>query len=112
MKTSEIIGLAHDYIEEHGWCQNSLQNKEGKVCLEGAVVKVIGGRITKDGLGFACKDMESHLRVNEAFDAVMEALGGEDLLSIPAYNDAETTTKQDVLTLLEKTQIQLEERDE
>src|SRR5713226_1598447 len=36
---SQHLLLAADYIEKHGWCQYSLQDQEGRTCLEGAILK-------------------------------------------------------------------------
>jgi len=42
MNASEIAFKAADYIAKHGWCQGKLQDSEGKVCLEGAIMIVAG----------------------------------------------------------------------
>ncbi len=30
---------ATDYIEKHGWCRNSLETIDGRVCLQGALMR-------------------------------------------------------------------------
>lgn len=34
----EVLRRAADYIEQHGWCQNTMSTPSGRVCLVGALL--------------------------------------------------------------------------
>lgn len=40
-QTSQDLLAAADYIERHGWCQGKMIDKDGRVCVVGALASVI-----------------------------------------------------------------------
>ncbi|AWH13963.1 hypothetical protein SEA_HALLEY_152 [Mycobacterium phage Halley] len=107
MKTSEFVSQARDEIYQ-GWTQNSYRTDQG-VCVLGALDRVAlhnlhqGPEETVKARAKAQKEIEK--MAEELFP---DAWNG----SIPALNDSFSTTKDDVLNLLDKTTIGLEERGE
>lgn len=83
----ETCRRAADYIAEHGWMQGSFTNSEGEVCILGAL-----HRVTE--------------RCFSAEDLVGQYLFAQGLWSgvgsIAIYNDAPTTTKEDVILALKR----------
>ena len=43
MKTSEILKKAASLLQKHGWCRNTQQDEEGRMCAAGAIQKVVAG---------------------------------------------------------------------
>lgn len=96
-----------------GWTQFALTNGRGAYCLRGAIgvscgaYVVIDGRVTSPRLNFAecttkaLADYTQALRADtRTVQLVQHVLpAGHD--SIPTFNDAPTTTLQDVLAVLD-----------
>lgn len=72
---------AADYIEKHGWCQHSLQDPNGRVCIFGAIDLVTAD---PDVLG----------------NAVVRLSRQVSYYPITAWNDAPERTKQEVVDTL------------
>lgn len=43
-KTGDVIMEALNYMREHGWCKNILEDDQGRVCALGALNKVMTDR--------------------------------------------------------------------
>ncbi|AAN12799.1 hypothetical protein OPTIMUS_144 [Mycobacterium phage Optimus] len=107
MKTSEFVASARDEIYQ-GWTKNSYRNDQG-VCILGALDRV--------ALHNLHLDTEETVKARAKAEAEIKKMAEElfpDIWSgdIPALNDNWSTTKDDVLNLLDKTTIGLEERGE
>lgn len=94
MKDSEILWVARSNVKR-GWCQEKARDEVGNVCLVRAIGDVIQPRVA---------DFRLELRL---LDHLRETLHG---ISPIKFNDHPDTTKRDVLDLLEKTAIRLEEK--
>jgi hypothetical protein len=79
----QMLLRAADYIEEHGWCQSRVMDKEGRVCLLGAILYVGG-----TGLDFMP-------RVEKA-----AGIGQGGLIA--CWNNAPGRTKQEVVDVLRR----------
>lgn len=76
------------YIEEHGWCQHDEIDEDGRVCMLGALGKVI-----KRGLGF------------EAIEALgFDVVHRDSICGTPAadWNDAPGRTQAEVVERLRR----------
>jgi hypothetical protein len=92
-QTLWVLEDAPDVIKEFGWHQGSYGSPKSGFCLMGAIDK-------------SCERLkvQNHSKVaQEAFAQVNLVLGGERTGSISAWNDAPTTTRRKVLSLLNKT---------
>ena len=67
------------YLEEHGWCQGTAQNRNGNVCIEQAIHRV-GGGLHSASAKF-----------------VLDVTGSN---GIARWNDSPTTTFADVRAVL------------
>ena len=77
---SEISNRAADCIEEHGWCQGTIMDAEGRLCMVGALMKA---GVDARGSGEVLWAWESKLN----FDP-------------PEWNDEEGRTKEEVIEFL------------
>jgi len=77
----EHLLAAAQYIREHGWCQNSLRNHRGNVCVLGAIV-------------YAGVPINS-----PAMQKLREVIGRKE---IAAWNNSMFRTEKQVLAALEK----------
>ncbi|ASZ74218.1 hypothetical protein SEA_HANNACONDA_144 [Mycobacterium phage Hannaconda] len=107
MKTSEFVASARDEIYQ-GWTKNSYRNDQG-VCILGAL-----DRVAMHNLHI---DVEETVKARAKAEAEIKKMAKElfpDVWDgdIPALNDRYDTTKEDVLALLDKTTIGLEEKGE
>lgn len=88
-EVAQYLLKAAAYIEEHGWCQNHINDAAGRVCLAGAIYAV-GGGFLDDGIPKRCPVR------SEAFDAIRNALP-DCTFRIPAWNDAPGRTQDEVV---------------
>jgi hypothetical protein len=95
VKDSETLWAARDIIQR-GWCKGALSNIYGDVCLAGAIAQVTGGFIL---------NLPVLAALRETLTGRTDGSG-----SLVHFNDNPNTTKQDVLDLIEKTAIRLEEQ--
>jgi hypothetical protein len=93
VKDSEILWAAKGNVAR-GWCKQQARDQVGNVCLVRAI-----GDVTRPQTNFALE-----LRL---LDHLRETLNG---LSPIKFNDHPDTEKADVLDLLEKTALRLEEQ--
>ncbi len=93
MRTRTILRKAKQYILANGWHQGNFRpdNSEwgdgGPRCVMGAIAEVSGGTMSDD-----------YIRVLYVLKNGLEGVW----LSAARFNDAETTTKKDVIKLLER----------
>lgn len=100
-----IWSKALDVLEERGWCQGSFENRQGGVCIEGALNLAMGARkangAREDGVHSYL--LEDALLV---FGELRNAVAGRKLddedhaISHVAWNDDPNRTYLDVKTLL------------
>jgi hypothetical protein len=77
----QLINAA-DYIEKHGWCQNTYWDEQGRVCALGAIRRA--NALTRDA--------------NDAAFKMLRFLDG----SVHGWNDAPGRTKEEVVAVLRK----------
>jgi hypothetical protein len=118
---SGIIGAMSDVLKQEGWIQNQTKSEEG-VCMVGAFQEVmstmhieVGNRAASIAALNAIHDkiQEDWGYTHRDTAQVMLNMGGDFTLGftpIPNYNDTIGRTKDEVLTLLDKARIGLEER--
>lgn len=85
-ETAVMLREAREYIERHGWVKGTEKSTGGAVCLHRALVEVDGKKHPK------AVDTEAR--------RVIVAHMPKIYANIPSFNDARTTTKQDVLDIL------------
>ncbi len=122
MKTSEILWAAREEIAK-GWCKNTLQNPQGKVCAAGALQRVI---LQTSNVYGKTWDDDLIKQYETAAAALVAAIpecpmidGGEldgeghfiikSIPSIPLWNDNPRRIQQDVMDTFEKAAIMAEE---
>jgi hypothetical protein len=99
MKVSEFLGEARDELNK-GWTQRAYQNGDGEVCAIGAIERVAMRNLdTIQAAAEAQREIQS--KAQEVYGKYVQA-----------FNDASTTSKQDVLDLFDKAIAGLEERGE
>lgn len=82
------------YIDEHGWCQHTMKDYHGKVCLSTAISDLfITGIIAKDIISGVCETIEKHLTGKA---------NGTWIMGTVKWNDAPERTKEEVTGLLRK----------
>lgn len=86
----ETCRRAADYIAEHGWMQGNFTNSEGEVCILGALHRVT----ERFGFFWGAEDLVGQYLFAQGF---WSGVG-----SIAIYNDAPTTTKEDVILALKR----------
>jgi arginine decarboxylase-like protein len=116
---SEIVGRMHDLIEDEGWIQHESSNKEGR-CIVGALQDVIGSCQIEVGNGEAALVALNaiHAQIEELRRGATVSMVGFNMkfgrrvawTTIPGYNDKFGRTVDEVLTLLDKARISLEEK--
>lgn len=100
MKTSEFIDEARGEIYGNGWVQGDYANDDG-CCILGALDRVAMRHLS---------DIPVRARAQEHIEKLAAELFPDAWSgSIPSFNDNGRTSKQDVLDLLDKATINLEE---
>lgn len=87
--TARVLRAAAWYIEEHGWCQGRWENEEGKVCLDGAILRVMG-------------QFAGHKNFSARYIPIIGALGPEVGYSPIGFNDTDGRTEQEVTAALRR----------
>lgn len=87
-----VLRAAARYIEEHGWVQGIVQDREGRVCAVGALGKVLPARTadSDDALYYEARAL--------ADERARERAGGWG--SVVAFNDSLGRTQAEVVALL------------
>lgn len=102
MIASEIVGEMSDVLKRDGWIQNEFSTSNGR-CLYGAYQEAMMSLSIE--VGNADVGEEVYFAIQ---DKIRETCGG--IYSMAAYNDREGRAVGEVLTLLDKTRIGLEEK--
>lgn len=79
-----VLLKAAAYIEEHGWCQNSLITDDGKVCAMGAIHMICGGGLLPCPTFYAAKE-----RLEQCTESLLSK-----------WNDTPGRTKEEVIAAL------------
>jgi len=94
MSVIDDLKAARDEVEK-GWCKFALEDKEGNVCVLGAIQRAI------DWNAFHTTVPNGH-RLFVAIDALARVLPEFAKGSVVVYNNHSSTTKEDVLNLFDK----------
>lgn len=86
----EVLAAAADYIDEHGWMRGDFCDKQGRVCVRGALYAVVTGSPDPRSL------FEPDELVNWATVELDQSVDG----LIEVWNDTEGRTARDVTDLL------------
>jgi hypothetical protein len=103
--TAEVLGEARDLIER-GWCKYKLTDTEGNYCLR-AAVGIAAGVYTKNEMGEVgfLPSIQCGLEAMKLDLRAVAALQGflpEGFNSTVVFNDHPRTTKDDVLSVMNK----------
>jgi hypothetical protein len=87
MSTAKTLRDAADYVSEHGWTQNEMQDDEGRVCAMGAIRETTA-MYSLDGMN--------------ALQAMVKSLGLDRnrsgfLHPVAMWNDAKGRSAEDVI---------------
>lgn len=111
MSVVDDLKATRSILEERGWLQNSLTDGDGRVCVAGALNVACYGMVhrgfkhnatrgfleSQDGRRWAAyKELQKHV----------SGMTGQEypyIGSIEDYNDASSTTEQDIYSLIDKT---------
>lgn len=109
MKPSEVICKSISEIMNRGWCQGGLQDGQGHVCGEGAVILTLGGSILtkkdKEDAEYTIFKLDTSTGFRALY-AVRQSLNNEvrlinpDIGDFVAYNDLPSTTQEDVILVM------------
>jgi hypothetical protein len=102
MLTSEFVDGVRDEVYK-GWTKGAWRRESGDVCIVGAMDRVALRNLTEGGpKAHALAKKEICHTAAEMFPDIFKG-------SIPGINDYGSTTKDDVLALLDKTAMRLAE---
>lgn len=105
MDVNEFIDQTIDVIQERGWCQHTLENSAGNVCLFGALYAATARQYGLPNLHAAAGRFYA-LQKN-ALEMIGKAIRIEvgESLSIPYYNDNNAKSAEDVILILKKAKV-------
>ncbi len=97
---ADIIALAVDYIDQHGWCQREhfgAKNSDGTypACAWGGVFAVVVGPGKLDS-----QDKESRQKINRVLNLLDTACKDVGHFSMPGYNDGNSRTWEEVKSVM------------
>ena len=109
MKASEFLGMVRTELNNRGWSQTSMKEKDGSVCLTGALReanqhrqlhKIRRGRKLNPTIWaeYTDKDQAAYRAVCFMHDVVHE-MGADSIVEV---NDLMCDTKRDAISFLEK----------
>lgn len=90
-----VLKDAAAYIEQHGWIQGRAMNRNGEVCMVGAVGAVVGCEVFAFGWWANGRDQEQEMTA--AIELLNQRLGTD---AVAEFNDAPGRTKDEVLRAL------------
>lgn len=113
MQVREVLTRSKSLLEQQGWNQGSLTDGHGAYCLKGAVGVASGVFHDIDGAVYMMqigqnadwrerRDYMDKLKVESAALKLLGEFLPQPYESIPQWNDARSTTKDDVLAVLDK----------
>ena len=106
-RPSQIAFKAADYMAEHGYCKGMLQDKAGRVCLEGAIRMAAYGQIAPH-MGSWCIFMGSAAGLWEHLAFLIRKDHPDD--GPVTFNDEIAEGGEDVILLLKRAGHDLEEQ--
>jgi len=116
MKASEIAYKAAEIMSERGHCKDRLEDKNGAVCHQGAVLLAFHSavRLTPEGrtlFGWSLSDAEKAQldEINVTGARILEAMGDNNHLGVVSFNNNLRTSGEDVILLLKESGRILEE---
>ena len=91
----DVLLKAAQILDERGWCQGSLRDSEGRVCIAGAV------RLALFGQTISLEYMD-YIIYREKLKSIQKVLYNHPLgpLAIPFFNDKIAETKEECVKLL------------
>ncbi len=105
LKPSEIMRGAMQHVAD-GFCRGVLMDQEGHVCAQGGLVLAAGGEIHR-GVRVQYELRKNYFSCTDAMIRLQELAVAQGYGSIGNFND--NTDQHQVLTLMEKAAISLEE---
>lgn len=107
MTPSQIAFKAADYMAEHGHCKGTLQDAEGRVCLEGAVRMAVWGEVRlNQGSWSLFDDSPANKLWTYLYFLIQQDHPDSGHVT---FNDDITTSSEDVILLLKRAGRELEE---
>ena len=109
MTPSQIAFKAADYMAEHGHCKGTLEDAEGRVCLEGAVRMALFGEMRLNLGSWSIFDNPAADELwTYLYSLIQQDYPGESLGPV-TFNDDITKSGEDVILLLKRAGRELEE---
>lgn len=100
-EVADAIADAREHIEKYGLWKGNLMGPDNKACVMGALTCTLGLLQRQQGLPMS-RIFKSEVGAT-AVVAIYRTMRAEGIIaSIPDWNDAESTTEQEVLDLLAK----------
>lgn len=104
MNVAEVIDGAIEAIETHGWCQQSLLNADGQLCLRGALYVGAGAVLMGHHIEFEEGAFDEDA-FEEADSLVVKEINKnyvDECSTIPRWNDHSGTSAEDVILVLKR----------
>ena len=103
---ADIIADAREYLEEYGWCRGTMRDRQGHVCVMGAICHSQGWvGVTLDGSDQELFAEACRLVLNEArkvHPGRMYVTRYRVPMAIPDWNDRYASGEQEILDVLAK----------
>jgi hypothetical protein len=109
MKPSEVLVEMRDVLAARGWTQNCYMDEPGRRCLLGAAAAVWSPERCP-ALSAALTALEDKIAEMYPCGAALRSVNSHAGSSLPVFNDAPGRTLQEILDLIDKTLIGLEEK--
>ncbi|GGR51725.1 DUF6197 family protein [Streptomyces roseolus] len=94
----KILEDTYDILEARGWCQGTMQQPDGKVCLEGAFRAACGYKDTEEDYALYASTPSG-----DAWETLCRTVEQECRFAAPwAWNDDPARTVEDVKLLLKR----------
>ena len=108
MKASQAAYKAAEIMSSRGHCKHALEDDDGRVCHQGALLLAYTGQRSLFSSPFLTMPQRHELgEINETGDQILLAQGYDG--GVVNYNNQHDTTQEDVILLLKKTARKLEE---
>jgi hypothetical protein len=101
LSVRQILVNARNYLENHHWIKSRYYDKDGGVCLAGAVAIGFNPNYWNDWPNVLVLNKEYSKARETLFDLIYEKTDG-DILTLISWNDFVAKNKQEVLDLLDE----------
>lgn len=110
---ADVLREAAEYIGEHGWVQDDLEDDYGKVCAIGAINRVTHSHGYGAGADYAAADdfgaldaLSMHIGIDPSWEASQPRTF---LHPVARWNDARGRTAEDVILAMKRAAEEIDE---